>query len=286
MTTLYRLYGPNDELLYVGISANPGLRFQQHASDKPWWTDTLRIHLEHHPTRLAALIAEREAIINEHPRHNVTHNGSRFVQECSRCQHRIGKKASHYTLTDGQIVCIRCLEKFNLWDQKNPGSATRAGLRHTREDETGWVFHDRSGHRRHQPELWLYPELDGSSCVDDLWWTDDGEEELDYYIDYVRRTQPDWWANDAVPIYWSVAPVHETAPFQEVWSKANGPTSWGDFLTYFTWPHRPNGEPLDWFTLPVKNDRFPNFAKALNWLPAPLQPYAPLRSIIRSRNHS
>jgi hypothetical protein len=41
------------------------------------------------------------------------------------------------------------------------------------------------------------------------------------------------------------------------------------------------GEPINWFKLPVRNERFPEFAKALGWLPAPFQSHAPLRSIMR-----
>jgi hypothetical protein len=41
------------------------------------------------------------------------------------------------------------------------------------------------------------------------------------------------------------------------------------------------GEPINWFKLPVRNERFLEFAKALGWLPAPFQSHAPLRSIVR-----
>jgi hypothetical protein len=41
------------------------------------------------------------------------------------------------------------------------------------------------------------------------------------------------------------------------------------------------GEPINWFKLPVRNERFPEFAKALGWVPAPFQSHAPLRSIVR-----
>jgi hypothetical protein len=33
--------------------------------------------------------------------------------------------------------------------------------------------------------------------------------------------------------------------------------------------------------LPVRNERFPEFARALVWLPAPFQSHAPLRPIVR-----
>ena len=53
------------------------------------------------------------------------------------------------------------------------------------------------------------------------------------------------------------------------------------FLTIFTQPvDAKTGEELNWWRLPVRNDRFPAFAKALGWLPSPFQEFAPLRSIV------
>jgi predicted GIY-YIG superfamily endonuclease len=70
-TTLYRLYDNTDALLYIGIAGNPGRRFEQHRTEKPWWGDVTRITLEHHPTREDALEAELAAIRTENPRHNI-----------------------------------------------------------------------------------------------------------------------------------------------------------------------------------------------------------------------
>lgn len=72
-TTLYRLYDDAGDLLYVGIAGNPGRRFEQHAKDKPWWSEVASIDLEHHPDRTAAMEAERAAIQAEHPPHNIVH---------------------------------------------------------------------------------------------------------------------------------------------------------------------------------------------------------------------
>ncbi|MDP4501032.1 GIY-YIG nuclease family protein [Nonomuraea turcica] len=70
-TTLYRLYDAADQLLYVGIGGNPGRRFEQHRSGKPWWGKVARVTLEHHPTRESALAAEVVAIQVERPRYNI-----------------------------------------------------------------------------------------------------------------------------------------------------------------------------------------------------------------------
>lgn len=79
MTTLYRLFASDDQLLYVGIAGNPGRRFEQHAHDKPWWSEVSRVSLTHFPGRIEALEAERDAIRAERPQHNIVHNQSVVV---------------------------------------------------------------------------------------------------------------------------------------------------------------------------------------------------------------
>ena len=71
---LYRLFDETGQLLYVGISVDPGKRFAQHRSDKAWWSDVRTMNVQPMPNRRAALDAEREAIKNERPLHNVVHN--------------------------------------------------------------------------------------------------------------------------------------------------------------------------------------------------------------------
>lgn len=125
--------------------------------------------------------------------------------------------------------------------------------------------------------LYLYPELEGSSMVDD-YWDEDGAGQFKAYYRYLERKYPQWLEADAVPIYWTVEPSCETAPFQQL-------EHWGpfeDFLTVYSWPEDPKtGERLDWYKMPVINDRFPKFAAALNWTPAPLQRSCPLRTIMQ-----
>jgi len=69
--TLYRLFDVNDELLYVGITFMPGNRFTQHRREKLWWREVARQELTTYPNREAAADAERDAIANEQPIHNI-----------------------------------------------------------------------------------------------------------------------------------------------------------------------------------------------------------------------
>lgn len=71
---LYRFYDAAGVLLYVGITADPGVRFKQHRGDKAWWTEVVNIRIEKLPTKAAVLAAERTAIREERPLWNVTHN--------------------------------------------------------------------------------------------------------------------------------------------------------------------------------------------------------------------
>lgn len=147
--------------------------------------------------------------------------------------------------------------------------------------QTGrWKIQNRESGYTHWEDLYLAPELSCSSAIDE--YLDlDGAGQLDEYVRYIQGRYPEMWDADEVPIYWSVRSeqggVFETAPFQGPrWQR-------DDFLTHFVWPVDRNGERVDWFLLPVKNDRFPEFAKALAWTPSPLQQQVALRSLMASR---
>lgn len=143
-----------------------------------------------------------------------------------------------------------------------------------------WVFRSRESGVEWRTELRLYPELDGSSVVDEYHYLD-SEGQFEHYIQYLKRHHMDWLHANAVPIVWSVlgAGIGESAPFLQA-----EPRPAGDFLTHFTWPvDATSGDYLDWYQLPVVNDRFPEFAKALAWTPSPMQPTCPFRSLLQSR---
>ena len=251
-TSLYRFFDADGALLYIGITNCLPRRFERHEGEKPWFAHVARVTVEHHPDRDAALVAERIAIQQEKPRYNVVHNRGRAN----------GRRAIKPTKGTGR-----------------------------------WYFESRRSGYARTVDLRLYPELDCSSMVDD-YYDYDGDEQLDEYVAYIKRKYPAWLENDAVPIVWTVlsgwdSGVFENAPFQNL-ATAYAADSRGvpsafnalrqDFLTHFTWPYDPRtGERLDWYRLPVVNDRFPEFAKALAWTPSPLQPNCPLRSILQNR---
>lgn len=73
---VYRAYDADGHLLYIGCTVNLRRRIHQHLWASPWWRRAVvRVTVEEHPTRAAALDAETRAIVTEHPAHNSVGNG-------------------------------------------------------------------------------------------------------------------------------------------------------------------------------------------------------------------
>lgn len=74
---LYRMFDKQDQLLYVGISKSALARFAQHAAEKSWIAEVVRMQIETvYCSREEILEQERDAIIAEKPLHNKTHSSS------------------------------------------------------------------------------------------------------------------------------------------------------------------------------------------------------------------
>lgn len=83
-TSLYRHFGNDGSLLYVGISLSWPSRTKAHAHGSRWFDQVARVEIEQFATREAALEAEREAIKREKPKFNVIHNRSAPVKPSKR----------------------------------------------------------------------------------------------------------------------------------------------------------------------------------------------------------
>lgn len=70
-TALYRHFDSTDALLYVGISLSAVHRLAQHKRSASWFKDIARVEVEWFSTRAEAIAAEREAICDEAPKHNI-----------------------------------------------------------------------------------------------------------------------------------------------------------------------------------------------------------------------
>jgi prevent-host-death family protein len=76
-TALYRLYDEAGTLLYIGISHQPEVRFEQHSKLKEWWPQVVRREVEWFDDRPSAATAEAAAIRSEDPEHNGTYSPRR-----------------------------------------------------------------------------------------------------------------------------------------------------------------------------------------------------------------
>lgn len=134
---LYRYFDGADELVYVGISNDPGTRLGQHRLDKPWWDDVVTAKIQRYPDRASALAAERIAIRDEHPRYNIVHNGPRRdagwpAEAMADCCHD-GCMPEHmdatiyfprwWELGVAHYVCIRGHRWTCGWGHKGSGEA-------------------------------------------------------------------------------------------------------------------------------------------------------------------
>lgn len=117
---LYRFFDDADCLLYIGITLDPGSRWKAHRDDKPWWHEVTRIAVEVHSSRKAVLEAERAAIVQEHPKHNIVHNrgtsaAPRPVPQLDRLDPiQVGDWAA-FGLRDGRCPVGEITALSNLW---------------------------------------------------------------------------------------------------------------------------------------------------------------------------
>lgn len=70
-THLYRHFDARGNLLYVGISLSAVSRLGEHKAVSHWFDEIATVTVQPYPTREAALEAERLAIANENPAHNI-----------------------------------------------------------------------------------------------------------------------------------------------------------------------------------------------------------------------
>lgn len=98
---LYRFFGEDGALLYIGISIHPFARMGQHRGDKSWWGEVVSVTIERHPNRCAVLDAERDAIRLELPRYNVVH-----MREARKPKPKLWITYSYWEPAVGGVVTV------------------------------------------------------------------------------------------------------------------------------------------------------------------------------------
>lgn len=154
-THLYRFFGTDNRLLYVGITHYPSARFSQHKNHKPW-SEIRRIELETFPDRQSAEIAERLAIQQEGPLWNVVYAGEKFISDdpkpqtttpdglIGHCFHSFQTKEDGCQLVEWQgQVLSKIAEGFYLVETYD----WLMGTAHNRmvialTDMQGWAFYE------------------------------------------------------------------------------------------------------------------------------------------------
>ena len=105
--TLYRFYDTDDVLLYVGLSINPGKRFEKHRHTKPWWRDVDRIEIQHFDDLDSLRAAERKAIEDEQPLYNIRMNTRRqpddLIWICDVCREPVEDDGGWVTISYAEI---------------------------------------------------------------------------------------------------------------------------------------------------------------------------------------
>ena len=81
---LYRFYGDGDQLLYIGVTADPGKRMSAHSQNKPWWNLVRNITMQNFPNRMQLMRSEKEAIKAENPRFNIVHSRTKRRRKTTR----------------------------------------------------------------------------------------------------------------------------------------------------------------------------------------------------------
>lgn len=235
-TTLYRFYGNGGALLYIGITLNPGERWKRHRDDKPWWTEVTNITLEQHPTRQAALEAERLAIVAERPAHNIVHN--RTPKAGHRRVSRASTDAGSSRWHDPHL---QPLSDYSLGPWRYGNHATGGPMP--------------AGPMHLTYELHLDPVL--AHLPDRT----DGEDQLRYWL---REYDRHHLGYDEVRVSWFVEAPHglEVPPGIAVseYQRIDRDEQWEDVFTHC---YSDRYGYLDWFALDVRHDRFPAFGAAL-----------------------
>jgi hypothetical protein len=91
---VYRLFSADEELLYIGITTDPYVRWRQHQRSKPWADEVASYSLQRFAWIDLAQAAEVLAITTENPRYNIRSTESGNQQQRNAGQRSAMLRAS------------------------------------------------------------------------------------------------------------------------------------------------------------------------------------------------
>lgn len=149
-TALYRHFDCDGKLLYVGVSLSAVARLAQHRDNSHWYRRIANMTTEWHPTRKAALDAERKAVRSENPECNImlretqAEKAFRLKAEADESRRLLSRRTvvfkPVYTLTEvGQLLgYVTSSKAKSLIAEGKLGSVTEG----TKTFVTGWQVID------------------------------------------------------------------------------------------------------------------------------------------------
>ncbi len=145
MQHLYRHFDKDGTLLYVGVSINALNRLAQHKEASHWFIEITSVKIEQFQSREEVLRAEREAITNENPLHNLKRPKKREVVDAESTSakgesrsdliKRIVQFNPMYSLQEAAGVLNVGLTAIKRWIASGQLGYVIAGNRHR---ITGW----------------------------------------------------------------------------------------------------------------------------------------------------
>jgi predicted DNA-binding transcriptional regulator AlpA len=133
-TSLYRHFSKDKKLLYVGISLSALTRLGQHALNAKWFNSISSVSIEHFDTLEKAIKAERAAIIQEDPQHNIKHKNSvykdpKYIESSPHVKPEVGgyssthvpinKRNTHFRIDT--VVQYTALSKSHIYKLMKEG---------------------------------------------------------------------------------------------------------------------------------------------------------------------
>lgn len=130
MTSVYRHFDADGQLLYIGCSINPLQRLESHKQQSDWFDSIATVTIENYRTHSEALAIEASAILGEQPLYNKVHKKKRKVRTS-----KIEAKPA-YVPTEKDIESMR---QALVWGYIHRALSIPELRKFARSDRTEWL---------------------------------------------------------------------------------------------------------------------------------------------------